>query len=148
VPGLPGRPGLPWSLLVPSGCTVVELPGRGKPAIDRLLAGLQCLPAGSSVLLLDGRAGSRTRLRAMARAGGLDVVHEYVVLPRLASALFVMDDDPATVRWVCRSVLTVPPGTTVLAAPVDLAVRLLRAAAPWWLLGRLAPGRALVGLRP
>jgi hypothetical protein len=127
---------------------MVELPGRGTRALRRLPADLRGLATGSRVLLLDGRPGSRGRLRALARAGGLQVAHEYVVLPGSGRPLFVLDDDPATVRWVCRSVLTVPPGTTVLAAPVDLAVRLMRAVTPWWLLGRIAPGRALVGWRP
>jgi len=134
----------PWTIVAPAGSQVIAVPGDAVGRGD-VLAQMRAMPSGSTVMLLDGRPGSRRRLRVLARAAAVEIEHEYVVLPTLRSAFVIVDDTPTTVAWLYGSVLTVPPGTTLLAAPVDLAIRLLRRLAPWWLLGVIAPGRALMG---
>ncbi len=136
--------GLPWNLLAPAGSQVIEVRGRRAGVVEQLRA----LPPQAPVLILDGRPGARGRLRRLARAAGVQVERECVVLPSLRSALFVADDAPLTISWLCRSALTVPPGTTWLAAPVDLAVRALGRLVPWRFLGTIAPGRAISGRTP
>lgn len=135
--------GLPWSLLAPVGSPVIEVRGRRAGAVELLRA----LPSRTPVLLTDSRPGARRRLRRVARKAGVRVQRECVVLPSLRAGLFVADDVPLTVSWLCRSALTVPPGTTWLAAPVDLAIRAL-SRLPWWVLGAIAPGRVVSGRMP
>lgn len=59
-------PGPQWSVLAPPGCAVIELPGGGKRSRAGLSDRLRALPPGVTVLLLDGRRGSRARLRSLA----------------------------------------------------------------------------------
>lgn len=135
-----------WHYVVPAGALAVPVPAgpRARAELVRRLAGLA---SGAPVALLAGRPGSRRRLHAVAAAAGVSVEREYLALPSLRSALFVVEDEPATVGWFARTLLAVPPGTAALAGPGHLGVRLARRPrlAPW--LGRLAPGRILVGRR-
>lgn len=141
-----GTASLGWRLMLPDVQTML-LARPGPTAARAICRRLAALPPGTAVVLVDDLPGSRRRTRRLAARAGVTVEREYAVLPRLASAVLVVEDTPATVSWATRTLLAVPPGTTRLAGPLDLAVRVLRRWAPPWLLGALAPGRVLLGRR-
>jgi hypothetical protein len=85
-------------------------------------------------------AGLRTRRAA--RAGGLAIERELLVLPGLRHPLYLIEDAPESVRWFARQVLVVPPRVP-LQTVAYAAAAVLRAS---WRLWRVAaPGRLLVG---
>jgi hypothetical protein len=138
------EPGHRWRLLLPAGTTVVELPASPW-ARRRVRRQVAALPPGTTVALVDDAPASRLRGRRLARAAHVRLDREYVALPRLASAVCLVQDAPASTRWAVAGMLTVPPGVAVLHAPLDAAIRLLRRSPAR--LGGLAPGRVLVGER-
>jgi hypothetical protein len=138
------EPGQRWHLLLPPDATVVELPGTPWRR-RRILADVSALPAGTMVALVDDAPMSRPRGRRFARAARISIDREYLALPRLASAVCLVEEAPATTGWASRSVLTVPPGISRLHATVDAGVRVLRRRPA--LLGALAPGHIVLGRR-
>lgn len=137
------RPSERWRLLAPADVTVVRSTGfTGTRATVRRL---RVLPPGTPVVLLDERPGGRTRTRRLAVAGGIAVERSYVAVPSLHAPVVFAEDSSVCLRWVCRSLLTTPPGVTWLHAVVDATVRLLR----HWpgLLGLLTRGHVVVGRR-
>lgn len=136
----PGReaPGFAWTAVAPGvRATRADHPGRPLPGSA----------AGEPLLLLGSRPAGGRRLRATAERAGLRVERELLAIPSVEQPMLVLDDDPDTLAWLCRSVLTVPPGTTWPAPLVDLALRALHRPGPRRLLGRVLPGRALL-VRP
>ncbi len=137
----PDRPG--WALLLGRGTVEVQVDrGRG----ERSAAALRDLPSGTPVALLAGGFGGRARLRRVARAGGVDLDREHVLLPGLGSTVVTVEDRRATVRWLWRNIATVPPGLARTALAVDTGLR-LGAVLPWPLLGLCARGRLALGHR-
>lgn len=131
-----------WLPLLPAGTVQLRVaPGRGTRRR------LQALPNGTPVALLDSRWGSRRRLRRAAVRGGVELSREYLLLPGLAAAVLVVEDAPAPVSWLWRTVATVPPGSVRTAPLVEAAVRLGRSVLPAGALGRVAPGRLALGRR-
>jgi len=81
-------------------------------------------------------------MRRAARARGLVVERELLVLPGLRHPVYLIEDAPESVRWFAREVLIVPPRVP-LQALAYAATAVLRAS---WRLWRVAaPGRLLVG---
>jgi hypothetical protein len=142
-----GTPASWRHLLVPAGAPVVEVP-RGYRSRRRVAERLAEVAPGARVVLVSGRPAARWGIRRLLRAGGLDVEREYVALPSLRGAVYLAEDARPTIRWLCRAVLTVPPGTARLAVVVDVALRLARRVVPWRAVGAVAPGRVVVGRRP
>jgi hypothetical protein len=137
------RPTERWRLLAPEDVTVVtsgRLAGR-RATVRRLRA----LPPGTRVVLLDRRPGGRARTRRLAVAGRVVVERGYVAVPSLRTPVVFAEDSTDCLRWVCRSLITTPPGVTWLHGAVDAAVLLLRRRPS--MLGWLAPGRVVVGRR-
>ena len=74
-------------------------------------------------------------------------IQAYVAVPSRQRPLIVASWDPAVLRYVADTVLSVPPGTgQVASAVLTLGLRLLRYRAPWLLAMALrAGGAVLVG---
>lgn len=74
-------------------------------------------------------------------------VRAYVAVPSRQRPLVVASWDPAVLRYIADSVLSVPPGAgQVLSAVLTVGLRLLRYRAPWLLAVMLrAGGAVLVG---
>jgi hypothetical protein len=80
------------------------------------------LPEGSTVVLVGGRRPGR-----FARRAGLRVRAEYLALPSLAAPVAITRLDRGPMRFLARTVLTVPSGVTRSHLPIWLAIRLIRA---------------------
>lgn len=130
-----------WRLLAPSGATVIGL-SDGPLAARRAAARVRALPAGSPVVLLDHRRGSRRARRAIA-ASGCTLDREYIALPSLRSAMMIVEDAPNTLRFACRSLAAAPPGLALAHGPAHLAIWMLRRHPR--LASRLAAGRIVIG---
>lgn len=74
-------------------------------------------------------------------------VKAYVAVPSRQRPLIVASWDPAVLRYLADTVLSVPPGSgPVLSAVVTAGLRMLRYRAPWLLVVALrAGGAVLVG---
>ncbi len=74
-------------------------------------------------------------------------VRAYVAVPSRQRPLVVASWDPAVLRYIADTVLSVPPGTgQVLSAVLTVGLRMLRYRAPWLLAVALrAGGAVLVG---
>lgn len=70
-----------------------------------------------------------------------------LALPSLARSIYLVEDDPVSVRFAWHHLLTVPPGVAHAHAPVSSLLALGRRL-PWWVLGTFAPGRVVVAGRP
>jgi hypothetical protein len=134
-------PGERWRLLAPDAAVVIDIPSRPL-AVRDTAARVRALPAGSTVVLLDHRRGSR-RARRIAASAGVAVDREYVALPSLRRAIVVAEDSANALRWACRSLVAPPPAVTWAHAPVSGVIELLRRYPT--LASRLAAGRVVVG---
>lgn len=99
------------------------------------------------MVLLDARPLARRRCRGLARRSGLVVQREVLALPSLVRSVYLVEDDPVSVRFAWRNLLTAPPGVTRAHAAVS-SLLALGASLPWWVLGTVAPGRVVVAGRP
>jgi hypothetical protein len=131
-----------WQALVATDITWLGRHSRrrGQPRRHELMG----LPSGTVV----GTArrgwlvGSARRMRKM----GLRDVHAYVALPSCRRPVIVADRDPAVLRYISESLLTVPPGggpVTALAGTIGL--RLLRLPGGGAVARALLPGGAAIG---
>ena len=134
-------PGQRWRLLAPADAVVVEVPSRPL-AVGSTARRVRALPAGSPVVLLDYRPGSR-RTHRVAAASALTIDREYVALPSLRAPIVVVEDSNDALRWACRSLVAPPPGSTWAHGLVHTAVAVARRQPG--LFARLAAGRVAVG---
>jgi len=122
-----------WAALLPAG--TVWLPRR-RGAARRLRQALARQAAGQSVAV----AAPPWALRRTADAGEPGTPRTYVAIPSQRRPMLVASHDPAVLRYVADSVLSVPPGTgPVLSLILTAALRLLRFRPAWML---AAAGRA------
>lgn len=153
-----------WAALLPAG--TVWLPGHRRSAARRLRRAMTGLPAGSSVAVrASARAFGRARQAAEpapqaaepARQAGEPArqaaepgaVATYIAFPSRQHPVLVASSDPAVLRYVADSVLSVPPGTGPLPSMVLTAgLRLLRLRWVWMLAAAArAAGVVQVGRR-
>src|SRR3954453_20368817 len=80
------------------------LAGAGTPVLDPARLAAAGLAPGERVVLVDGRPGSRIRLRAAARRHGLRVEYEYLLLPSASAPALACEDRPAAGRWLRAAV--------------------------------------------
>ncbi|MGH3472234.1 MAG: hypothetical protein ACRDPG_09355 [Nocardioidaceae bacterium] len=125
-----------WHVLCPADATVFDARDGAAPLRGR--------PVGCRVVVVDGRWGSRRRLRRLAQDAGVAISRELVLLPGRNAPAAVIDDSPDAVRLFWATVeaspgLRHPRATSLLAA---VAGRL-----PWFWTGVAAPGRVLIGTR-
>jgi hypothetical protein len=132
-----------WAALLPVG--TVWLPGHRRSAARRLRSAMADLPAASALAVA---ASPRAFGRAVqtARPGA---VTAYIAIPSRQRPVLVASSDPAVLRYVASSVLSVPPGTGPLPGMVLTAgLRLLRFRWVWMLAAAArAAGVVLVGRR-
>lgn len=133
---------VPWALLCPENTVLVEARDHRTRR-----ATLSALGSGSRIGLVDDRPLSRGRLRRIARAAGLVVERELIILPTRNRPLAVVDDVESAVHHFWTNLAIVPPGLARTALPAALALHVVRAL-PWSWTGALAPGRVLLGRRP
>jgi hypothetical protein len=136
----------PWRVLVPSGAPTVDVPrgfsarpGRGLPEID-------VLPSQAAVVLVSRGPFSRARLQKAAGRTGIDIDHEYVVLPGLRSGRYVVEDDPDAVAVLWHTLAAPPPRLTLGTAAATALASLGRRWLPWRALG-VVSARVAVGHR-
>jgi hypothetical protein len=131
------------ALLVPESAVRVRLePGR--KAAAHLQQELATSAAGTVVAATATAPGARGRLRRALKQAGVEITHEYVLLPSLDAPVLIVEDSAAALRWIWRHFVTVPPGVTRKAGPLHLAILLARRLPPR-AYGALIPGRLTVG---
>ena len=123
------------------------------PADDAAWAAL--LPGGTVWLSRPPRrTGTATGFAAAAAPWSLRLrpgrgVRAYVAVPSRQRPLVVASWDPAVLRYIAESVLSVPPGAgQVLSAVLTVGLRMLRYRAPWLLAVALRAGVAVLVGRP
>ena len=133
-----------WTAFLPGG--IVWLPGQHRwAAVQRLRRAMASHPEGTSVAVA---ASPWAALRAR-EAGGRPLVLGYLAIPSWRHPLVVASQDPAVLRYIATSVLSVPPGAGPVASLVLTAgLRLLRLRPVSMLAAALpAGGLVLVGRR-
>jgi hypothetical protein len=128
----------PWRLVADQGAVPFRLPGP--------VAAVRDLPAGTQVVLLDGRPGARWRCWRFAAAAGVRVEAAYVALPSLRRPLYLVRDSPETLRYFWSDLLVLPLAPPALPL-AGLALALLRRAGALRWTGLAAPGFVAVGRR-
>jgi len=113
---------------------------RSRRTVNRELSSL---PVAAPVALVASGAVNRARLRRTARAAGIVIEHEYVVLPSINSGRYVVEDDRDAMAVLWNSLITPPPGTTRSTVLVGALAALGRRWLPWSLLGAVGPRLAL-----
>jgi soluble lytic murein transglycosylase-like protein len=132
-----------WAALLPDG--TVWLPGHQRMAARRLRRALAELPPGPGLAIAASPwAFGRRRGKAAPAA-----VRTYIAVPSWQSPVLVASRDPAVLRYVAASVLSVPPGTGPLPSmALTAGLRLLRLPAAWILAAILRAGRVVLVGRP
>jgi len=115
-----------WAALLPAETVWLSRPPRRTGAV----AGFAAAAAPWSLRVRPGRG-----------------IKAYVAVPSRQQPLIVASWDPAVLRYLADSVLSVPPGSgPVLSAVVTAGLRMLRYRGPWRLAVALrAGGAVLVG---
>ena len=131
-----------WAALLPDGTG--WLPGHQRMASRRLRRALAGLPPGPGLAIAASPWAFRRRGKAAAGA-----LRAYIAVPSRQSPVLVASRDPAVLRYVAASVLSVPPGAGPLPSIVLTAgLRLLRLPAMWILAAILRAGRGVLVGRP
>jgi hypothetical protein len=129
-----------WAALLPDG--IVWLPGHQRMAARRLRRALAGLPPGPGLAI----AASPWAFR---RYRGKGAVRTYIAVPSRESPVLVASRDPAVLRYVADSVLSVPPGAGPLPSmALTAGLRLLRLPVAWILAAILRAGRVVLVGRP
>jgi hypothetical protein len=118
-----------WEALLPGGTT--WCPGPSRFAARRLRRVLPGLPAGS-IMAAPALPWAFRRYRE--GVSGRAALRAYVAVPSRRRPVLVASRDPAVLRYLADSVLSVPPGAGPLASMVlTSALRLLRFPGSWML---------------
>jgi hypothetical protein len=134
-----------WRSVSPDGALRVDL-SRSSARRRALERTIRELPRGTAVVLTASAPGAIGRCRAFALRAGIGLEREYLALPSAWAPAYLVEDSPAPVRVFVRTVLAVPPGST-LATPMGACLSVLRALSPWRFIRMVAPGRVVVGRR-
>ena len=117
-----------WAALLPGGTVWLSRPPRRTGTAAGFAA-----------------AAAPWSLRLRPRPG----VRAYVAVPSRQRPLVVASWDPAVLRYIADTVLSVPPGAgQVLSAVLTVGLRMLRYRAPWLLAMALRAGGAVLVGRP
>ena len=132
-----------WAALLPGG--TVWVPGHRRMAARRLRRALAGLPPGSSRAIAASPWAARRGRRKDASA----TLRAYIAVPSRQDPVLVASRDPAVLRYVAGSVLSVPPGAGPLPSlALTAGLRLLRLPAAWILVTVLRAGRVVLLGRP
>jgi hypothetical protein len=138
----PAGESVAWAALLPAG--TVWLPRRRGDAARRLRQAMAGQAAGLSLAI----AASPWALRRSADAGEPGAPRTYVAIPSRRRPVLVASQDPAVLRYVADSVLSVPPGTgPVLSMILTVALRLLRFRPAWMLAAAMRAGGVVLAGR-
>jgi hypothetical protein len=106
---------------------------------------LRTLPEGAVVALCDPAPGSRSRCRRFARSANVVLEREYLAVPTLGSAAFLVQDEPGPVSYFWHNLAAVPPGGNLLRPLLEAVLRLPMGPHLSRLLGWIIPGRIVLG---
>jgi hypothetical protein len=83
----------------------------------------------------------------LARLAKIEVDRVFIAIPSARSPLYLVEDAPEPINYFCSTLLTLPPGTSILAPFGEAFLAFVRAfrGSPW--IGSVLPGRVLVGRR-
>ena len=135
-----------WTVVLPEDAVLIDLP-RGAGAGRRLRRALDPVPPGSPVAIVSRFPVGRAVLTRVAARAGLVISRQLIALPKLGRTCYLVEDEPAMVRWILQSVLTVPPGVTRAPAIGQVGVRVIRDLLPAALVTRLLPHRVALGVK-
>lgn len=135
-----------WRVVAPGDAVPIDVP-RSERARRKVQERVYAFPIGTAVVLRDAAPGSRWRCQRFAGRAGLKLERMYLALPTVSAPAYLVQDNPASVAYFCSAILTVPPGLTRLAGPVEALLRLIRLLSPWRVVAALIPGRVAVGRR-
>lgn len=110
--------------------------------------GLKRLRPGDRAVFVSATWRDAWQLRRLRRRVGLVVEVRYAVLPGLARPLTCVQLDRGCLRWLWRSLATVPPGRALSALPIELLARAGDLLEPLRWVAPLAPARMVVVRRP
>jgi hypothetical protein len=129
-----------WEALLPSGTT--WLPGPGRFAARRLQRALADLPPKTNVA---APALPWAFRHYRDPAGTCVALRAYVAIPSRQWPVLVASRDPAVLRYVADSVLSVPPGAGPLPSIVlTRGLRLFRLPVAWVLAAATGAGRVVL----
>lgn len=115
------------------------------PARNAARRDVRKLPPGAVVALCDPAPGSRGRCRRFAASANVALEREYLAVPTLASAAFLVQDAPGPVSYFWHNLAAVPPGGNLLRPLLEAALRLPLGPLRGRLLGWMVPGRIALG---
>ena len=113
----------------------------------RMIATLRDLPVGVPVVLCDAWPLSRQRCRKLATRSRVCVVREYLALPTLRTAVTLVQDTPATARYVATRLLAAPPTSSWRARLEAAALPLARSILSTRSRSVVFSGRVVLGAR-
>jgi hypothetical protein len=135
-----------WRAVTPPRALWIAVPHtrRGQ---SRLVADLDDLPIGTSVVLYDGWLFSRARCRKLASRCSILVAREYLALPTLAGAVALLQDEPGTARYLAANLLSAPPTPTLRARVQEMLIPVARRAVCGRWRSVVFAGRVVLGTR-
>ena len=136
-----------WQLLVRPEAVMIKVPALPGPSRHRALGRLRELPKGAAVVLVDGAPLSNGRCRRFARAAGVEIERQYLVLPSLRSAVYLVEDAAESIRYLRDATLAAPPATPFISAAASCALWMARRLMPDGLMGAFMLGRVVTGCR-
>jgi hypothetical protein len=83
----------------------------------------------------------------LARSARIDIDRVFIAVPSVRSPIYLVERAPESIEYFCSTLLTLPPGASVLAPFGEALLTLVRAVrkSPW--IGSVLPGRVMVGSR-
>jgi hypothetical protein len=132
-----------WSALLPDD--TIRLSGRGRVGARRFRRAVASVPRGRTWTIA-GAPGTQRRNLHRDKLSEAHLVRSYVTYPR-ETPIVIASRDPALLRYVADSVLSVPPGAGRIPSMVFTSgLRLLRLPIMWSLAALVrATGMVLVG---
>ena len=134
----------PWQLLTSPSAIQIDLPSSSASRHE-LQRQVRDLSPGTEVVVCCTALTSHWRTRRFAREAGIDMVREYVAIPRLAPPTCYVENTPLTLRHFFTEVSVLPGGGPTISALLAAAKQAARFVFPAALIGALAPTRLMVG---
>ena len=134
----------PWQLLTSPSAIQIDLTASAASRHEMQRQVRDLLP-GTEVVLSCTALTSHWRTRQFARDAGIDIVREYVAIPRMAPPTCYVENTPLTLRHFFTEVSVLPGGGPTISALLAAAKQAARFVFPATLIGALAPTRLIVG---
>jgi len=134
-----------WRVVSAANAVCLEVP-RSRSDRRALIRTVGDLPSDTPVVLTASAPWATRRCREFASEAGVELDAHYLAFPSAAAPAYLVEDDPAPIRFFVSSILTAP-SRGVRGAPLDAALKVLRTLNTPRLVRSLAPGRIAVGRR-